>query len=281
MLFGGGRAGESCFDFAGAGGCCVGVLVCVVCVAGFSRLMRGRATPQVQFGEAVFAVDCTVPDEGECADAGKTFYMVFSVDEFVDGLMLLNGFHETANAIRGVERMARPLEHRKDHDGVMLRDALSDLLAVLEEFLESLRPESVLELKMTLEIEGREVVLDTELVEGRLVWREEALVAVRYEPGDNNNNSSSSSSPAGLGGFVRRALSGQERASALEAARVAVGLANAVGTTTRTTTTADLCGIRGLRIPRMFDPRVLRAMLARLLDGSASPIAPPLEIQKV
>ena len=260
-------------DFAGRGvGVCVGVC------AGFSRLMRGRATPQVQFGEAVFAVDCTVPDEGECADAGKTFYMVFSVDEFVDGLMLLNGFHETANAIRGVERMARPLEHRKDHDGVMLRDALSDLLAVLEEFLESLRPESVLELKMTLEIEGREVVLDTELVEGRLVWRREALVAVRYEPGDNNNSSSNNSSggSAGLGGFVRRALSGQERASALEAARAAVGLAtNTVGTT------ADLCAIRGLRIPRMFDPRVLRAMLARLLDGSASPIAPPLEIQKV
>ena len=245
---------------------CVFVCVC----AGFSRLMRGRATPQVQFGEAVFAVDCTVPDEGECADAGKTFYMVFSVDEFVDGLMLLNGFHETANAIRGVERMARPLEHRNDHDGVMLRDALSDLLAVLEEFLESLRPESVLELKMTLEIEGREVVLDTELVEGRLVWRREALVyePVRYEPGDNNSNNSS----AGLGGFVRRGLSRQERASALEAARVAVGLANTVGTTT--TTTADLCAIRGLRIPRMFDPRVLRGMLRRLVDSSASPIAP-------
>ena len=146
----------------------------------------------------------------------------------------------------------------------MLRDALSDLLAVLEEFLESLRPESVLELKMTLEIEGREVVLDTELVEGRLVWRREALVyePVRYEPGDNNNNNSS----AGLGGFVRRGLSRQERASALEAARVVVGLANTVGTT------ADLCAIRGLRIPRMFDPRVLRGMLGRLVDSSASPI---------
>ena len=222
--------------------------MCFVC-AGLSRLMRGRATPQVQFGEAVFAVDCTVPDEGEGADAGKTFYMVFSVDEFVDELMLLNEFHETANAIRGVERMARPLEHRKDHDGVMLRDALSDLLAVLEEFLESLRPESVLELKMTLEIEGREVVFDTELVEGKLVWRREALVGVRYEPGDNNGSAG--------GGFVRRGLSRQERASALEAARVLVG---DVGT-------ADLCGIRGLRIPRMFDPRVLRGMLRRLLDG--------------
>ena len=93
--------------------------------------MRGRGIPQVQFGEAVFAVDCTV-HEGQGADAGKTFYTIFSVDEFVDGLLLLNGFYETANAIRGVERMAGSLKHRKDHDGVMLRDALARLKEELE-----------------------------------------------------------------------------------------------------------------------------------------------------